>query len=236
MMNIAVLIPSYKPDAKLVKVVQELTDSEISQVIVVDDGSPAEYRDVFDQVRPLPGVVVLTHAQNQGKGAALKTGLKYLLNQNQLLEGVVTADADGQHATADILKVAQEIRVRPEALILGGRRFDKDVPWKSMAGNTITRWILRLVFGLQIYDSQTGLRGIPWKLIATFIDIPYDRYEFELEMLMVCKARGIPLHEITIQTIYINQNRASHFSPFKDAVRVYKVLIQNGFAQFRKDR
>jgi glycosyltransferase involved in cell wall biosynthesis len=225
-LNVAVLIPAYKPAEQMLELLEALSDSPVARIIVVNDGSPPQYQTIFDQVQSIPKVHLLVHDHNQGKGAALKTGLRYLSSLSEPSESVITADADGQHAVTDILLVARQTLERPQALILGGRRFDKDVPWKSMAGNTITRWIMRLFFGIQIYDSQTGLRGIPAGLVPMFLEIPYDRFEYEQEMLMVCSRRGIPVHEVTIRTIYFNQNRATHFNPLKDSVRVYFILFR----------
>lgn len=225
-MNVAVLIPAYKPDERLLELLNQLSASEVSRIIIVNDGSAPSFQPIFEQAKTFPKVDLLIHPQNQGKGAALKTGLRFLAASSESSAGVVTADADGQHAVPDILMVAQQILEHPDALIIGGRRFDKDVPRKSMAGNTITRWIMRLFFGLNIFDTQTGLRGIPTSFIPYFIDLPYDRFEYEQEMLMICARRDIPVHEVTIQTIYFNENKATHFKPFRDSVRVYNVIFR----------
>lgn len=227
-LNVAVLIPAYKPTELLLDLLRKLSDSPVAQIIVVNDGSPAQHQAIFDQLNSMPKVHLLVHEQNQGKGAALKTGLRFLASQPEPCEAVITADADGQHAVADILTVARQTLEHPQALVLGGRRFDKDVPWKSMAGNTITRWVMRLFFGMRVYDSQTGLRGIPASLVPLSLQIPYDRFEYEQEMLMVCSRRGIPIREVTIRTIYFNQNRSTHFNPFKDSARVYFILFRFG--------
>ena len=233
-LQIAILIPAYKPGEQMLDLVRSLADAEASKIVLVNDGSPAEFREIFAQAQSCAGVNVLVHAENQGKGAALKTGLRYLAGLSGGYGGVVTADADGQHSVEDILKIAQQTLEHPEALILGGRRFDRDVPWKSMAGNSITRWVMRTFFGIHIYDTQTGLRGIPQKLIPLFLEIPYNRYEFEMEMLLVCQRKAIPMREVEIRTIYFEQNRGSHFHPFKDAVRVYAQIMRSAFSKEKK--
>ncbi len=232
-MNIAILIPAYKPEVKMFDLLHSLAESPLEKIIIVNDGSPAEYDLTFTQARSIPKVEVLEHAGNQGKGAALKTGLRYLAELPQPYAGVVTADADGQHAAADILEIARQTLEHPEALILGGRRFDRDVPWKSMAGNTITRWVMRTFFGIHIFDTQTGLRGIPQQLSPLFMEIPYNRYEFEMEMLILCQRKGIPMREVEISTIYFDQNRATHFNPFKDSTRVYASIIRSAIRNLR---
>lgn len=226
-MEIAGLIPAYKPTEKMVDFLRDLSASEMPKIILVNDGSPQEFQPIFDQAFQIPKVIGLSHPENLGKGAALKTGLRYMLENMPEMKGVVTADADGQHSVEDTLKVGRELAQHPEAVILGGRKFDKDVPWKSMAGNTITRNVLRWFFGLQVYDTQTGLRGLSRRFASICLNIAANRYDFELEMLLVAQGCQIPIREITIQTIYFDENRGSHFKPWRDSARVYKVIFRN---------
>jgi glycosyltransferase involved in cell wall biosynthesis len=226
-MNIAILIPAYNPDEKLLEIVQNLLALHtFVRLVVVNDGSTPECRDIFVRLAQYPSVDLLTHAQNQGKGSALKTGMRFLFSQPQPIAGVVTVDADGQHAIDDIVKIAALIEQYPDELILGERHFDRQVPWKSRFGNQITSVLLRWVFKINLHDSQTGLRGIPRSLIPICLGIPYDRYEYELEMLLVCKRQGISFFCVEIQTIYFNQNRATNFNPLKDSSRIYFVLFR----------
>src|SRR5580698_2418614 len=100
--RIAILIPAYRPSESLVDVVRALAEKSFPHIVVVDDGSGPDFRATFAQVAALPGVQMLRHATNLGKGAALKTGLNYILCNLPDLAGVVTADADGQHHPDDI--------------------------------------------------------------------------------------------------------------------------------------
>jgi glycosyltransferase involved in cell wall biosynthesis len=222
-MQTAILIPAYVPGEELVTLVSRLSEISTHLIVVVDDGSPEECRMVFQRVQSLPRTVLLTHPKNMGKGAALKTGLKYL--EDMSISTVVTADADGQHSLTDIIRIGEVSFDRPDALILGARLFDKNVPPRSMFGNTLTRWMLHLLFGLKLQDTQTGLRAIPRQLFAESIAIQPDRYEYELEMLLLCSVRKIQIVEVPIETIYINSNRGSHFKSIEDSYRVYRVLF-----------
>jgi putative flippase GtrA len=140
----------------------------------------------------------------------------------------VTADADGQHLASDILRVAERLRTNPEALILGARQFDSRVPWRSRIGNTVTRILLHLVVGQKLTDTQTGLRGIPAKLIPHLLPISSQRYEFELDILIACRHLSWPVLEEPIQTIYVDGNRSSHFQPIADSMRIYFLLFRFG--------
>ncbi len=229
-MSFIILIPAYKPDQRLVNLVEQLSNASPAPVVIVNDGSPAGHDAIYAALAPIPRVTVLTHAANQGKGAALRTGFRYIESLPTEISCVITADADGQHSVKDILAVAAAADQKPEAIIIGSRRFDKDVPPKSMFGNTVTRWVMRLFFGVRLWDTQTGLRGIPGRLLPALIEIPYDHYEMEIVMLLIAQRRLVPLIEIPIETIYIEGNRGSHFKPLLDSARVYWVLFRYAFS------
>jgi putative flippase GtrA len=163
---------------------------------------------------------------NLGKGAALKTGLNYVACNYPASAGAVTADADGQHSLADILATAQGLSATPRSVVLGARQFDGDVPGRSKFGNTITRYIMRAVTGQKLTDTQTGLRGIPMDFIPDLLRSKATGYDFELDMLVQCKYTNRHIREVPIATIYIDQNRSSHFNPLLDSMRIYFVFIR----------
>mgnify|MGYP001041993273 CR=1 FL=1 len=226
-MSFIILIPAYKPEHRLVQLVEQLLAASPAQIVVVNDGSPADYDLIFATLAQLPRVQILVHAVNQGKGAALRTGFRHIETLPVDISCVVTADADGQHSVKDILAVGATGDSHPEAMVIGGRRFDKDVPARSMFGNTVTRWVMRLFFGIRLWDTQTGLRGIPHRLLPALMEIPFSRYDLEIEMLLVAHRKGVPLIEIPIETIYIESNRGSHYKPVRDSGRVYFVLFRH---------
>jgi glycosyltransferase involved in cell wall biosynthesis len=228
-MKLCILIPAYKPGEALLELVSELTNSaEAAAIVVVNDGSGEAFAPLFAALEEMPGVTVLHHAINMGKGAALKTGLNYCAYHFAPDAIVVTADADGQHLPEDILSVARESMANPEALVLGSRRFDGAVPLRSRIGNTVTRHVMRLAIGCTLTDTQTGLRGIPLSLARRLLKIPSNGYEFELDMLVLARQIGIPIRETSIRTVYIDGNRSSHFDPLLDSMRIYFVLLRFG--------
>ncbi|MDR1262382.1 MAG: bifunctional glycosyltransferase family 2/GtrA family protein [Oscillospiraceae bacterium] len=225
--NTTILIPAYKPDQRLAALVSDLRGRGLD-VLVVDDGGGTAYADIFDQVKSF-GATVLTHAVNLGKGHALKTGLNALLMRENP-PAVVTADADGQHTTDDILKVADLLGKHPGALALGVRAFTGKVPLKSRAGNSITRFVYTWITGIRCRDTQTGLRGLPAASLPDMMRLPGERYEYEMNMLLRLKELKLELVEAPIETVYINDNKGSHFNPFKDALRIMAVLLRFGLS------
>ncbi len=219
-----VLIPAYQPDERLVTLVGDLMPMDFAAVAVVDDGSDADRAPLFARCEAL-GAQVLRHVSNHGKGRALKTGMEALLASGEGAYGVVTADADGQHAPEDIRKVAEALAANPAALVLGVRDFGKGTPLRSQLGNGITKVLFGLVNGSFVRDTQTGLRGIPGAFCRELLDLKGERYEFEMNMLLEAKPLGHPIVQVRIGTIYIEGNRSSHFDVLKDSVRIYRLLF-----------
>ena len=225
-MKNVVVIPAYNPPTALIRLVGDLIDSDIEAVVVVDDGSDPKSKPVFDRVDDLHKVVLLRHVVNQGKGGALKTAFNYVYLHYPDADGVVTADADGQHCVKDILGVANTLSEEQNSLILGVRSLDNQVPFRSLLGNKLTKLVFRFVLGKQLSDTQTGLRGIPIKLLPDLLRIPTMGYDFELDMLITALDKGLNFTEIPIRTIYLERNLHSHFNPLLDSFKIYMVFIR----------
>lgn len=221
---ITVLIPAYKPDVKLQTVVKKIKEITPYKILVVDDGSGPEYQPLFDSIRD--DMILLTHETNKGKGRAIKTGLEYIQKNMPEVTGVVTADADGQHLPEDIFKMGETLEKNPEVLVIGGRKFDNDVPLRSRVGNGIDRIVFHLVTGVKIYDTQSGLRAFGTGRITEFTQLKGERYEFEMNMLLYAAKAGIRIIEITISTVYIESNASSHFNVFLDSVKIYSIILK----------
>ena len=220
--DVAILIPAYDPDGKLAALVADLRGT-FRHVVVVDDGS-TRGREVFAAVRPQVDAL-LVHDANRGKGAALRTGLAWIRDNLPGVRTVVTADSDGQHRPADIRRVAGTSLGHPDGLVLGVREFAGKVPFRSQLGNIWTRVLFRLLTGLPVRDTQTGLRGIPRGLLDRMLAIPGDRYEYEIRMLVDARRHPAPPLQIPIETVYIDGNRSSHYRPFRDTVSTQRALF-----------
>lgn len=221
-----VLIPAYEPEDRLVDLVRDLRlTSPESPVLVVDDGSGPSYARIFDAVADL-GCDVISYPVNGGKGHALKVGFGHIARRFPG-HAVVTADSDGQHTVGDILRVGQRLEEGNDStIILGSRQFSGQVPFRSRFGNTITRLVFAVSTGRRITDTQTGLRGYPAGLLDWLRDIDGVRFEYEINVLLKAVEEGRPIEEITIEAIYIESNRSSHFRPLADSARVYGPLLK----------
>lgn len=223
--EVPIIIPSYEPDEKLPGLLQKLIENGLQNIVLVDDGSGEAYAHFFEDAREKYGCIVLHHAVNQGKGRALKTAFNYCLAEFEGMKGAITADSDGQHTPDSILACMAALLANPDSLILGCRCFEgEDVPVRSEFGNKCTRLVMKYLTGITVSDTQTGLRGIPAAFMEQLLMVPGERFEFETNMLLETKNRKISIVEVPIHTIYIEENRTSHFHPIRDSVKIYMIF------------
>ena len=193
-----IVIPAYQPDEKLAGVVDALIQKTVFPIVIVDDGSREDCQPLFAALAEKDRVTVLHHEVNRGKGAAMKTAFQYVYDHCPDEEGVITVDA---------------------------RRFTGNVPFKSRAGNAITRFVFAISTGVKVYDTQTGLRAFSRENIPRMLSLKGDRYEYEISQLLYCCRELIPIVEVPIETVYIEDNASSHFRALRDGWRIYKMIL-----------
>ncbi len=231
MERLPLVIPAYEPSGNVVDYVKALISEGFDDIVVVDDGSGEKYKKIFSEIDSLEECKVLYHAVNMGKGRALKTAFNYLLVKNNDIRGCITADSDGQHAVSDVIKCNDSFLSDKDELILGSRDFSLDhIPNKSKFGNKLTKIICRYLYGINISDTQTGLRVIPNRLMSLCLNISGERFEFETNMLISCRENEIPFKEVPIETIYESKtDHATHFNPVADSIKIYKIFAARFF-------
>lgn len=205
------------------ELLQDIKNAGFS-IVVVDDGSGEEYAKIFHQASEY--AVVLSYPENKGKGHALKFGLQYIQEHYSGDYFIVTLDADGQHAVSDALRICDTAESKPDTLVLGSRLLQEKIPLRSRFGNTVTRFVYGIATGLHIHDTQTGLRAFSAQLLPALLEIPGERYEYEMNVLLEFSRRKLPIEEVTISTIYFDNNSGSHFNAVKDSYRVYKEILK----------
>lgn len=225
-MDITIVVPSLNPDEKFISTLDGIIGKGFRHIVVVDDGSDEQHKKPFEYARE-KGCKVLVHEVNKGKGRALKTAFEYCMTCSDCI-GVITVDGDGQHAPDDIVRCGQEMLDRENKhVILGCRDFSQEnVPFKSKYGNNITRFAFLLLCGIRISDTQTGLRAIPAEFLPAMREYKGERFEYETNMLLEMKSQGIPFSEVKIATIYLDENASTHFHPFRDSFKIYKIIFK----------
>lgn len=225
--QVVIVIPSLNPDEKLTALVKNLREHGFSHILLINDGSRPDCIHYFEESETLYGCRVYTHAVNLGKGRALKSAFNTILNEYPDCIGAVTVDSDGQHTMEDTTACAKALVEHPDHLIIGCRNFSEPgIPPRSRFGNVCTRQAIKLLCGISVSDTQTGLRGISKSFMQRMLPIKGERFEYELNMLIEAKESGTPFFEVPIRTIYIESNESSHFNPLLDSIRIYSVFLK----------
>ena len=217
-MKLIVVIPALN-EARTLRALVEQVLRVASEVIVVDDGSDdGTAATVAD-----PPVAVIRHEQRQGKGASLRDGFARALELGA--DGVLSMVADGQHAAADIPRLREAWRTRPQAIVIGARLIGRErQPASRRRANATADWFLSWITGQRIVDSQSGQRIYPKAALELARDLISTGFEFEADMLMECASNGIRWVMVPIEARYAPNLRESHFAPFKDVWRISRQL------------
>ena len=217
-MKYIVLIPTYDPSGKLKELLSLINKKY--ETVIVDDGS--KDKSIFDSISN--NAHIISYKDNMGKGYALKKGFEYI-NNNYKDYIIVTMDDDMQHDLSDAIKLCDYVNNHDDELALGRRHWDKSTPFSNRMGNKITRFIFKKKTGLNIYDTQSGLRAFSYKLIDYMLNVEGNRYEYEMNVLLNLKNKNIKYKEINIKTIY-HIEKTTHYKKIKDSYRIYKEIIK----------
>ena len=207
----AVIIPAYNHGTRIANVVRGARALGYP-IFVVDDGSSDTTAPVLES---LSGIRLIRHPANQGKGAALTTGMRAAA---EIADYAITMDADGQHDPADARRLVAAIEPYRRAIVIGRRKM-ANAPWTSRKGRAFSNFWVWMSGGPWLVDSQSGFRVYPLPEILT-LGVVARRYQFEVEVLARAAWQGIPMVEVTISAAYgTDLPRISHFRPFVDFMR-----------------
>lgn len=226
--HVLAVIPTYNEQNQVGRVVRGVCDHGVP-VLVVDDGST----DASAARAEEAGAIMLRQGKNQGKGAALRRGFQWGLEQGY--DALLTLDADCQHDPEDLPKFLEAYASEDYDLIIGARNFD-DMPWTRYTMNVLGRWTFSRVMGQPMPDNQSGYRLLSGRLAEATLSSEENGYEFEVEMIVICLQRGYQLGWVPIKTIYNEEpshiNHAKHvYNYLRLLWRVRKQLRQGEVAR-----
>ncbi len=210
-----VVIPTYNNGGTLSHVIDDVA-CYADDIIVVNDGSTDGTSEILASKQH---ITVLSYERNRGKGAALKVGLRKATELGYRY--AITIDSDGQHYPNDIPLFLDQIEETPDALIVGARNLTADnMPGKNTFANKFSNFWFKVETGITLSDTQSGYRLYPLRKIEG-MRFYTPRYEFELEVIVRCAWKGIPVVNIPVKVFYPNeQERVSHFRPLQDFTRI----------------
>ncbi|MHB1079847.1 MAG: glycosyltransferase family 2 protein [Prosthecobacter sp.] len=213
--KIAALIPAYREAVAIADVVQR-TLPHVDLVLVVDDGSPDETA----ALAKTAGAEVIVHSVNQGKGAAMKTGMKTLTERG--FDYIMVLDGDGQHAPEEVSRFTALARAGT-AYVVVGNRFEnvKGMPIVRRFVNSLMSRIISNACGVRIPDTQCGFRLIRSSLVS-YIMGSSDHFDFETEMLLLASRAGFTIQSVPVSTIYGAEK--TKIRPVQDTIKFIKLM------------
>jgi glycosyltransferase involved in cell wall biosynthesis len=215
--NVAAVIPAYAEE-RHIRDVATRARAYLDVVLVVDDGSPDRTAAQARAAR----VEVLRHPANAGKGAAIKTGLRALM-QRPGTAFVLVLDGDGQHLPEEIPRLMEAANATGAAMVVGTRMGDRRaMPLPRMLTNQVMSWTISRVIGQPVPDSQCGFRLFARSLFTPFAAMPSSRYDIETEMLAIAARNGHRIAAAPVSTIYGDQ--VSQIAPGRDTLRFLRLL------------
>lgn len=212
--NACIIIPTYNNEKTLDDVLRrtlELTP----EVIVINDGSTDSTPEILSR---FPQITQIGLPQNKGKGFALRKGFEEARKRGYRY--AISIDSDGQHFPEDLIVFVNEIQKNGEALLIGDRNMEQEgIPKKSSFGNLFSNFWFWFETGFRLTDTQSGFRLYPVQRMKE-IKFFTRKFEFEIEVIVKAAWAGIPVRNVSIQVLYDESERVSHFRPFRDFTRI----------------
>ena len=215
-LKICVIIPTYNNERTLKRVIDsvlEITDD----LIVINDGATDSTSRILKKYTDITQIYL---PKNKGKGNALRVGFKKAEELGYKFS--ITIDSDGQHYPEDIAVFVNqlEFEINKNILLIGSRNMNQEaVPGGSSFGNKFSNFWYKVETGIQLKDTQSGFRLYPLKELNK-IKFYTSKFEFEIENIVKAAWKGIIVKNVPVKVLYDEQERVSHFRPFKDFVRI----------------
>jgi len=213
-MKYCVLLPTYNNEQTLKRVLNGILEIS-ANVIVVNDGSTDNTQSILKEFSDR--ITLIEYKENQGKGNALKLGLRKAIDLG--FDYAITIDSDGQHYPSDIPLLVEKMEENPGNVVMGARDMAQEgIPGKSSFGNKFSNFWFWVETGIKLSDTQTGFRAYP---LAHLDGMKFytPKFEFEIEVIVRLAWRNIKFSEAFVRVEY-PEDRVSHFRPFEDFSRI----------------
>lgn len=216
-LGICLVLPTYNNEQTIGSVLGKLLE-HTSQIIVVNDGSTDTTATILETFRSRL-IALVSYPVNRGKGYALKCGFRKAMEKNYAY--ALTLDTDGQHDWSCVERLVEAAKTSPDTLLIGSRcRYHDNMPGQNKFANRFSNFWFYVQTGRQLPDTQSGCRLYPLRPLKD-ISLQTNRFEMEIEVLVRCAWRNIPLKAVPITVYYAPEGkRVSHFRPCKDFLRI----------------
>ena len=217
-MKLLIVIPAFNAASSLEKLIPAIREFGYD-ILVVDDGS----RDDTPNIAIKYQIELISHPRNRGKGAALRSGFKYAIENGY--EAIVTIDADGQHRPSEIPEFITTWENTGADLVIGSRAlFKAGMPVDRGLSNFLTSKFLSLILGIKIEDSQCGYRLITASLLRE-VRLKSERFELESEIIIKAARQGFKLRFLPVKVFYSPHIKSS-MNRLTDTLRWLVMMLE----------
>lgn len=225
-LSCAVVIPTFNNEQTITSVIDAVLPF-CETIIVVNDGSTDNSSEILSL---RSDITLLNQNENSGKGAALRRGFSFAVDNG--FSHVITIDADGEHNPEEIPRFLEKMSEEPETLWVGAR------PIHSGEKNRmryIHRFIgnsgIRIFAGFTLSDCFSGFRLYP--LSPTSLACKSNRIDYEQEVLLESAWSGVELKEFDLEMVVLpDELKGAHYHPLKDVLRILRVHIKAMVTRF----
>jgi glycosyltransferase involved in cell wall biosynthesis len=229
--KIFIVMPAYNAGATIEKVfsrIPQRVGDGIERYVVVNDGSTDDTNEALDRLSGrYANLVTLQHDQNRGYGAAEKTLLNYAVKEKA--DVAVLLHSDGQYSPEKISDLLNPLDENRADMVQGSRMLDGGalkggMPLYKFVANKCLTALENWAFGLKLAEYHSGYMVYSQKCLT---EIPFnklsDSFDFDLEMIVMAKIKGLRLAEVAIPTIYADE--ISHLKPIQYGLNVLSVIF-----------
>lgn len=222
MKKISILIPVYNEKDSLLELLKKVESVDFGlekEIILVDDFSTDGTKDLYPQISHK----ILYHEVNQGKGAALRTGLKEASG-----DIIIIQDADLEYNPEDYIPLVEHIKNDEADVVYGSRFADKrnkgNFLFLSFVANKTLTLMTQILFGTKLTDMETCYKAFKAEVIKD-VEIKSNRFDFEPEITAKVLKKHVRFHELPI-SYNARTNDEGKKIGWKDGVQAIFALIK----------
>lgn len=220
-MKLSVLIPAYNEAPTVEALIRRVADVDLDkEIVVVNDGSTDGTGEILDRL-DIPGLRVIHHPKNQGKGAAIRTAIAAAQG-----DAIIIQDADLEYDPDDYHRLVEKMVAENAKVVYGVRSLKGQKPLIRL-GNQFLTWTTNLIYGSRIHDMETCYKLVDRELMQSF-RIVCNRFDLEAEVTAKILKRGHRIYEVPISYAPREEKK---LSPWRDGLPALWALIKFRFTE-----
>src|SRR3972149_4010590 len=219
--TVSVVVPAYNEEGAIDSVVDQIEKAMAStgmpyEIVVVDDGSTDRTRSVLSQRK---GITVVTHQENRGYGAALKSGIRKAQG-----EVIVITDADGSYPNEEIPRLLAELDESCE-MVVGARTGELvSIPWLRRTGKGGLGMLANYLSGRKIADMNSGLRAFRKEAYLKFSNLISDGFSFTTTLTLAMLCNGYEVKFLPVN--YYKRTGKSKIQPIRETLNFLLLIVR----------